>query len=211
MGLNFFERIFARSEIKKAAAENKETFLDAANTDSTTPQQMAVIEAYYDASTEIILDNVDKLNSDSTPEDVLSLMMDLVVKDISSEDPGVVSKQIQKESGLDFGGQNTPDNTEDDFSKERFVAEILPRVYEGYRGVFEKEERDTKSTSKVTENTEIQIVTTETQDMIKIGEVSIEEYFSSFADPVAAQQRISAVQDISTPTQATLQIGNNIP
>lgn len=232
MGLNFFERIFARSEIKKTAAENKETFLEAASTGDTTQQQMDVVEAYYDASTEVLLKNVKQLNSDSTAEDVMELMMKLVIQDLTSGKPGIISKKIKEESGLDFEGKVTPDIPDDDLSRERFIAEIIPLVNKGYAGVFEpkkitqetqqpiedqvtqeSEEHSNSNQTPASPSTTIdaisggtpKIVTAPDHDEIQIGNVPASDYFLSFADPEMAQQRIDTADTVDAITQPAMQ------
>lgn len=232
MSLNFFEEMYARSEIKSNAAENKETFLKAAGADGATQQQMDVLEAYYDASTELLLENIDQLDSDSTPEDVINLMMELVVKDITSGEPGIISKQIIEKSGLDFRGQSTPNTPEDDLSLEQFIEEILPRVDRGYKGVFdpepapketqEQQPTEEPATQEIKDKNDKtdpppsveleainggtpEIIVDATQDTIQIGGVSASDYFTSFADLALAQERIETAQIIDPTTQPAVQ------
>lgn len=231
MSLGFFEKIYAKSEIKDNAAENKETFLKAAGAGGATQQQMEVLEAYYDASTELLLKNIDQLDSDSTPEDVMNLMMELVVKDITSDEPGIISKKIIEKSGLDFRGQSTPNTPEDDLSLEQFIEEILPRVDQGYKGVFDPEPKPKETQQPPTEEPATQeaedqndqtdtppsialntinggtpkVITDATQDTIQIGGVSASTYFTSFADPALAQERIEITQITDPATQPAAQ------
>lgn len=233
MSLGFFEKIYAKSEIKDHAAENKETFLKAAGAGGATQQQMEVLEAYYDASTELLLKNINQLDSDSTPKDVMNLMMELVVKDITSDEPGIISKKIIEKSGLDFRGQSTPTTQEDDLSLERFIEEILPRVDQGYKGIFDpepapketQEQQPTKEPAiqeaegkndqtdtppSITLDTinggTPKVIADATQDIIQIGGVSASDYFASFSNPALAQERIEIAQIIDPATQPAAQI-----